>query len=323
MKKYILFFLFPAFVFAQEGVTKQIVRDTSYTINSTNLKILKKYPDVIPVEKSIPENLSTRFNLIYSDEGGRPLHLDLFAPKNKMKGGYAAVLFIHGGGWRSGDRTMDHQMAAKLASLGYVTAAVEYKLSTEALYPEAILNIKAAVKWLKENAKEYNINKNKIVLMGSSAGGQIAALAGVTAGLSRFENNINNKVENTKVEAIIDVDGVFDMTTPEESGKDTIDSKPSAVKQWLGVKYKDNPELWVEASPLSYINKNTPPVLFINSSQPRFHAGRDQAIEKMNKLKIYSEVHTIAGSPHGFWFYHPWFDELIEHTHKFLKKVLK
>jgi acetyl esterase/lipase len=322
MKKYVLFFLLPAFLFAQEGVTKKIVRDTSYTVNSTNQKILKQYPDVTPVEKALPAGISTSFNIVYSDEGARKLHLDLFMPKEKKKSGRAAILFIHGGGWRSGDRTMDHQMAAKMASLGYVTAAVEYKLSTEALYPEAIYNVKAAVKWIKENAKKYNINKNKIVLMGSSAGGQIAALAGVTTGLSRFEKNAKNKTENTKVQAVVDVDGVFDMTTPEESGKDTVESKPSAVKQWLGVKYKDNPALWIEASPLTYINKSTPPVLFINSSFPRFHAGRDQAIEKMNKLNIYSEVHTIAGTPHGFWFYHPWFDEMIEHTEKFLKKVL-
>lgn len=323
MKKYILFFFFPALIIAQEGVTIKIVKDTSYTINSTDRKILKQYPNVIPVEKTLPDNISTIYDIVYSNEGGRELHLDLFAPKSKRKGGYPLVIFIHGGGWRSGNRVMDHQMAAQLASLGYVTAAVEYKLSTEALYPEAILNIKDAVKWAKESAGKYNINKNKIALMGSSAGGQIAALAGVTAGLSRFERNVKSKNVNTKVQAIVDVDGVFDMTTPEESGKDTIESKPSAVKQWLGVKYKDNPGLWVEASPLSYINKNTPPVLFINSSQPRFHAGRDKAIEKMNKLKIYSEVHTIADSPHGFWFYHPWFDELIEHTAKFLKKVLK
>ena len=64
-------------------------------------------------------------------------------------------------------------------------------------------------------------------------------------------------------------------------------------------------------------------MLFVNSSLPRYHAGRDKAIEKMKKLGIYSEVHTIPDTPHPFWLFHPWFDEACGYIVTFLDKILK
>jgi len=316
MKKYLMLFLLPALLTAQE----KIVKDTSFTLSSSAQKTVKDYPDAKPVEFKLPANVKAVYNLVYS---GKNLRLDLFLPKKAKKNGYPLVALIHGGGWRSGDKTMDHPLASVIASYGYAAAAVEYRLSTEALYPAAIYDVKNAVGWLKNNAAKYNINPDKIVLMGSSAGGQIAALAGATTGIEKFEKGVDKKNKGVKISAVIDLDGVFDMTTPAESGKDTIPSKPSAVKQWLGVKYADNPSLWIEASPLTYINKDTPPILFINSSWPRFHAGRDEAIEIMSKMNIYTEVHTIPGTPHPFWLFHPWFEKVIEYITPFLEKVLK
>jgi pectinesterase len=125
------------------------------------------------------------------------------------------------------------------------------------------------------------------------------------------------------VQAVVDIDGVLDFTDPAESAKDSIPQKPSAGKSWFGASFKENPALWREASPINYVDKNTPPILFVNSSLPRYHAGRDEAIERLKKLGIYSEVHTIPDTPHPFWLFHPWFDEACGYIVTFLDKILK
>ena len=247
MKKYVLIFLLPVLIMAQGQVSQKPVKDTSFTSLGTYSKLLKDFPFIKPVEKTVSENVKVYYDLVYSAIDKRDLHVDLFIPKSRTKKGHSIVVIIHGGGWRSGDKSMDHHIAAKLSSMGFAAATVEYKLSTEALYPAAILDIESALKWIKDNSSKYNINKDKIVLMGSSSGGHLASLAAVTAGVDKFEDKAGMKRPAGLVKAVINLDGVLDLTTPEESGKDTIPSKPSSAKQWLGVKYKDNPDLWVEA----------------------------------------------------------------------------
>jgi pectinesterase len=78
----------------------------------------------------------------------------------------------------------------------------------------------------------------------------------------------------------------------------------------------------VEASPITHVNRQTPPTLFINSDLPRFHAGRDEFIGILNQNNIYSEIHSIEYTPHPFWLFHPWFDETWPLVTLFLNKVL-
>ncbi len=306
-------------IFFTTILNAQIVlkRDTSFTINSAYEKIKNDFSFAKPADYN--EDVIIKKNIKYFVEDKRSLHLDLFFPKNVNKK-LPCIMIIHGGGWRSGHKEMEWALASNLASQNFITATIEYRLSTEALYPKAIFDIKNAILWIKENSYKYNIDTNKIFLMGQSAGGQLAALTGVTTGIKKFEPP--SKKYSSKVCAIIDIDGVLDMTTPSESGKDTIPSKPSAAKMWLGATFKDKPELWKEASPLTYIDKNTPPMLFINSSIPRFHAGRDEAIDILKRHNIYFEIHTLENTPHTFWLFNPWQKEVVNIITKFVNKIL-
>jgi pectinesterase len=90
---------------------------------------------------------------------------------------------------------------------------------------------------------------------------------------------------------------------------------------WLGGTYDQKPEAWLEASALTHVGAHTPPLLFINSALPRFHAGRDDMIKVLDSLKIYSEVHTIPDTPHPFWLFHPWFEPTVNYVVAFLNKV--
>ncbi len=305
---------------ASYAQSSSILRDTSFTINGTAAKVTMQYPFTKLVDSKIPKTVIKFGNVVYASLGDRKLHLDIFKPK-RYAGLLPAVVIIHGGGWRSGDRSMEWPTAIHLAEKGYVAVTVEYRLSPEAKYPASVYDLKSAVRWLRANAGKYKIDADKIAASGCSSGGELAAFIGVTNSNKKFAGGKTNSKYSADVQAVIDIDGILDFTDPNESGKDTILSKPSAGKAWLGYSFKENPEIWREASPINYVDKNCPPICFINSSLPRFHAGRDSVISMLNRLNIYSEVHTIANTPHPFWLFHPWFDETFNYMVKFLDRI--
>ncbi|KUJ63575.1 esterase [Flavobacteriaceae bacterium CRH] len=297
-------------IFAQSKVSI----DTSYTVKSTYNKLIKKYPFItIPHEQN--NTLITEVKeVIYQQGKERALHLDAFFYKNQKLN--PAVIMIHGGGWRSGNKNQMHTMAKEIASKGYSCFAIEYRLSLEAKYPEGVLDVKNAIKFIKDNARKFNVDPNKIAVLGCSSGGQMAALIGTTNENSDFEDASYKSKASSKVNAIIDIDGVLAFRHPESS-------EGEMASFWLGGSYEEKPENWKNASALSHTNKNTPPTLFINSSFDRFHAGRDDMIAILNQNKIYSEVRTIENSPHSFWFFQPWLDETVTYTTQFLDRIFK
>ena len=307
--------------FAQTGnQEKYLVRDTSFTIFSAYEKEIKKYPFIEIAESHLSGDILMDSNVVYTSYGERRLLLDVFYPRNKNKL-YPAVIFVHGGGWRSGDRSQQKPMAQEIAFAGFVTVQIEYRLSPEALYPAAIHDLKSAVRWIRANGGKYNVDTNSIAILGCSSGGHLASMLGVTNSNMKFEGYGNYLDHSSNVQAVINIDGILDFTDPAESGKDQDPEKPSVGKSWLGYSYKERPEIWREASPINYVDENTPPFLFINSSTDRFHAGREILIEKLNKYQTYSEIHTFPDTPHSFWFFHPWFKPITKIVIEFLNKT--
>jgi acetyl esterase/lipase len=314
-----IFWIFLLGLFANEALGQQqinIPRDTSFTLRSTFIKEKKKYPFITTADSPLSKNLLLKGNLVYKKIGDRALHLDVIYHKKKMKNGYPAVILIHGGGWRSGDRSQTIAIAKKIAESGYVTVAVEYRLSLEAAYPAGLKDVRSAIRWMRENAKKYRINSSKIAAMGFSSGGQMAALLGTTNGDTTYNENSSDLKISGDIQAAIDVDGILAFHHP-ESAENVVAS------QWLGGTYLEKPEIWNEASALSHVNKNSVPIIFINSSTPRFHAGREDMIKKLNTFNIYSEIHEFPNTPHPFWFFNPWFSPTVNYTIRFLDQVFK
>lgn len=304
--------------FSEDGIPK----DSSYTVYGYYQKELKKFPFIEIVKPEHTPLVKEEYNIVYSSNGNRNLHLDLFYPYTTIES-LPIVLLIHGGGWRSGDKSFQHPLAIKIAAQGFLCATIEYRLSPEAKYPAAVQDIKTAIKWLKCNAINYNSDSLKVALLGCSSGGHLAALCGVTNNVQKFNPNYSDCNASSEVQAVVDLDGILDFTHPAESGKDTSKNHPSVGKLWLGETYEENPALWIEASPLTYISKDSPPFLFINSSNERFHAGREEAINIFTKFNIPFEVQTLEETPHTFWLFHPWFIPTVNHITDFLKKVFK
>lgn len=247
--------------------------------------------------------------------GRRELSLNLFYPSSKS-GLRPAVVLLHGGGWRSGNPSMPEPIAVELAARGFIAATVEYRLSLEALYPAAVHDVKAAIRWLRANAGDLDLDAGKIAVMGFSAGGQLAALVAVTGNNPHFEGAGGNAGYPSAVQALIDVDGVVAFIHP--------DSKEGAMAaQWLGGTAGEIPGIWEEASALTHVNKHSPPTLFLGSQFPRFLAGHKEMMEKLRSAGIYCEAHYFDNTPHPFWLFHPWFEPTVDYAFQFLNKVFR
>jgi len=309
-------FLLPAMITASARVN--IPKDTSYTLQSAFAKYKKDFPFIRAIEYDEAKGTMQRANVCYHSVNGRPLSLDIFSAAKEPEHPKPAVLLIHGGGWSSGDRSLMYPLADYLACHGYAAIPVEYRLSPEAPYPAAVDDLKNALTWIVKNSKAYNIDIHKIAVLGCSAGAQLAGLVGLTYG-----NDAADAPGRPGLAAIINIDGVMDFTGADVRKHEDDPARASTpASRWLGGRYAEKPDVWKEASPIYYVEEDAPPMLFINSSQPRFHAGRDEVIEKLDAFSIYSEVHTFEDARHCFWLFDPWFEPTGRFIVQFLDKTL-
>lgn len=307
-----LIFLSGNILHAQEA---NFPRDTSYTIQSAYQKYVKDYPDISVADPELDDEILIRENITYKNTGNRDLRLDVFTPTKRDTEALPAVLMVHGGGWITGNKSLLHPMAKVLAAKGFVAVTVEYRLSPEAKYPAAVHDVKSSLKWLKDHASDFHIDSGRIAILGTSAGGQLAALVGSTAKNLRFEDPADSSQTSTEVKAIVDIDGVLAFIHP-------VSKEGTVAGKWLGGNQQEARDKWIEASALTHIDENTPPMLFIGSSYPRFLAGREDVINILDEQGIKHQTHIFDEAPHSFWLFHPWFEPTMEYTVAFLKDVL-
>lgn len=206
-------------------------------------------------------------------------------------------------------------MAEAIAAAGYVAVAVEYRLSLEATYPAAIHDLKAAIRWMRTNAGALSVDPKRIAVLGCSAGGQLAALLGTTGDDPKFDSEPNEKVSST-FQAIVNLDGILAFQHPESEEGDM-------AAQWLGGTYSEVPEAWENASALNHVSKLTPPTLFLASAYPRFLAGRQDFVDRLNSYGIKNRTEYFKDAPHAFWLFNPWFEPTVNYVTRFLDEVLK
>ncbi|CAD0001944.1 alpha/beta hydrolase [Flavobacterium salmonis] len=319
---FVLIFFLCFQIWAQKTVSV-IPRDTSFAAANEFKKNLRHFPDIKVAKDILPAGVVEHRQIIYTTLkntpfGDRDLHVDVFSPKKSGK--YPALIMVHGGGWRSGDKSLQIPMAQKLAAKGIVTVCVEYQLSMEAKYPAAVFNIKSAVRWMRANAEKYHIDPNKIAISGCSAGGQLAMLVGLTNGVQYKEGDHGNLGFSSEIQAIVDIDGVVDFMAPSSLNLNRKPNSPDV--EWLGGTFYEKPEIWKDASGIFWANENSCPVLFINSGFSRFHAGQDELVGMMKEWGIYTEVHKFDVKMHPFWLFEPWVDPTVNYIYDFLIKNL-
>lgn len=307
-----------AFSQSRAGITG--IRDSSYSLQKELEKHRKNHPGIQLVKEGQHKEVTILKNILFCKTPERELKLDIYLPPKHSGRKKTAILFIHGGGWRSGDKNMHAALLEKLAADGYVCFSPEYRLSTEALYPAAIHDIKSAIRWIRTHTKKYGIHPDRIIAAGHSAGGELAAFMGSTNGNLLFEGNGCYPGVSSRVNAVIDLDGTLAFIHP-ESGEGNDSLKTSAATYWFGYSKKERPDIWKEAAPLTHAGNHCPPTLFINSSVNRMHAGRTDYIRILDSCGIYSSVKTFENSPHSFCFFEPWFTPTITEMKNFINRV--
>jgi acetyl esterase/lipase len=159
------------------------------------------------------QNYTARPNLEYASAGGVSLRLDLYTPNNQTAP-TPLIIWIHGGGWQSGSRTLGaNSPQLRQANRGYAVASLSYRLSGTAKFPAQIFDVKAAVRWLRANAAVYNLDPNKFAAWGGSAGGHLAVLLGTSSASGFLEDfSLGNANQNSRVQAVLDWFGPTDLT---------------------------------------------------------------------------------------------------------------
>jgi len=306
--------------------------ENTYTAENRYAQDVKNFPHISIASRAVPETVIEKKDITYVRYDQRELQLDLYMPRklaeqnatHQSKKRAPGVVLVHGGGWGSGYRTHLTPMAIELAKAGYVVTTISYRLAPEAQYPAAIYDVKAALRWLRTHADDYNVDPTRIAVGGSSAGGQIASLAGMTNGLVRFDLQAQqsdaSKLVSSDAQLILNIDGLSDFTSAEaRKHEDDPEKNPSAAGAWFGGNYAQKRDLWHEASPTYYVGEQSPPILFLNSAQERFHVGRDEMVQKMAIYNIPTKVVTLPDTPHTFWLYDPWVKPAADAVIEFLQ----
>jgi acetyl esterase/lipase len=286
----------------------------AYTAETTWRKLAPAYPFIRIAGSDTPAGVTVLRDLNYAPALG--LALDLYLPGRRAP----AVVLVHGGGWRSGDRREFSALAVRLAARGYAAVAVSYRLSGQAQYPAAIHDVKAAVRWVRANAARFDIDGTRIAIAGASAGGQIASLVGTTNGMASFDPGAT--AVSSAVQAIVNIDGLSDLTSGEARKYEDRAGALSSAGAWFGGGYAEKTALWHEASPIFYVDAATPPVLFIGSAQPRFSAGREAMVEKLKSVGVVGEVVMLPDTPHAFWMFDPWLQPTVDTVVQFLDRTM-
>ena len=261
---------------------------------------------------TFPGGVSGLPDLVYSTLSGfRPLTLDLYVPANPVSGGAPVIIYVHVGGWMSGHTRHSGAfenwpgVLASLAGRGYVVASLNYRLSSEAPSPAAEQDVKSAVRWLRGNAARFGIDKRRIGIWGGSAGGQLAALAGTSCGVSALEPppvaDAKAPLESDCVQAVVTWYGIFDFTP---LTKNT--APPPPVARYLGCDSNAcSDDKIALASAIRHIVRNDPPFLLIHgaldktvavSQSEKFHAALQAGAVKSQLIVLPDVDHSFVGS---------------------------
>jgi acetyl esterase/lipase len=235
-------------------------------------------------------------DLAYVTDGHPRQRLDLYLPE-KSTGVRPLVVWIHGGGWVGG--TKSYVAAAPLVASGYAVASVEYRFSQDAVYPAQIEDCKAAVRWLRAHAAEYEIDPLRIGAWGASAGGHLVALLGTTGETRDFDKG-ENLDQSSAVQCVLDWFGPTDFLNW-GADRATFNRRDSMVSKLLGGPVLAKQELARLASPLHFVTPKAAPFLIMHGDQdPLVPLQQSESLnEALKKAGVASELITLKGSGHG------------------------
>lgn len=235
-----------------------------------------------------PEGYISKIDVIYTKVKDWEGRMDFYVSPKAAKP-LPIVINIHGGGWNHGEKESQTGFGSFFKN-GFAVANVEYRLVDKAVAPGAIEDVRCALIYIVKNAKELNIDSSKIVIMGGSAGGHLALMAGLLGYNPIFDGNCKH-TETIKVAAIINKYGVTDFE-PLLAWK--------SAKNWLG-KNVENSKFIKSVSPVNYVEVNSPPVFIIHGNADPTVPYQQSVIlyYKLKSLDVKTKFITVEGGLHG------------------------
>ncbi|MDQ3929063.1 MAG: alpha/beta hydrolase [Chloroflexota bacterium] len=245
------------------------------------------------------DGITEQRNVTYCTAGGEALKMDLFLPKVE-NGPAPVVVYIHGGSWVGGDKYEVGLAGEELAKKGYVVASINYRLGPKYKWPAQIQDAKCAVRYLRASARQYNLDPDRVSAWGSSAGGHLAALLGLTDASAGFDNSGQYLNQSSRVQAVVDMFGPTDLNAfdPDKFAK--------GVGQSVFGVTRDQPEareLLRRASPVTYAgNSRDVPFLIL-------HGDKDSLVPLSQSQALYdrlkaggadAELVVVKNGEHGF-----------------------
>lgn len=265
--------------------------------------------------------LDARMDVTYARYGDRTLEMDIYRPKGKW-GTLPAVVCIHGGGWHQGDRTSHANLAKAIAARGYVTATISYRLSGEAPFPAQIHDCKAAVRYLRANARELGIDSQNIGAIGLSAGGHLTALLATSGGVKELEGGGGNQNFSSTIQSAMPLGAQTDLESERVREVSKSDDKGGIWQAFLGGTQEQQPSNYRLASPLFHLDENDPACWFVTGEKDSSSTHAEVFRNKMDKLGIKSGLTIIKDAPHPFLGRQEWFDKLIDVAGEHFMKTL-
>ncbi len=240
-------------------------------------------------ETRLPPGTKSLRDVSYVTGGHARQKLDLYVPANARN--LPLVVWIHGGGWEGGTKEAPKTLGL-LWHGGYAVASIEYRFSSDAVFPAQIEDAKAAIRWLRAHAAEHGIDPERIGVWGFSAGGHLAALLGTSSEAHEFDKGENLNV-SSRVQAVCDFSGPIDFTKLKNPGG-------TSLERLLGGPLSQHLALAAKASPLTFVTKNAPPFLIVHGGQDDLvpPAQGELLADALKKAGGDATMHVVPGSGH-------------------------
>ena len=240
------------------------------------------------------------YNIEYGKVGAISLRLDMYIPETPITTPMPAVIYIHGGSWKFLDKSVGSSNARYLATHGFLAVSIDYRLSGAATFPAAVEDCKCAVRWLRANAEEYNVDPDRIGVWGGSAGGHLSMMVGCADETAGLEGDGGWAEFSSRVQAVCSFYGLGDLAIIyREWG---VVETNGVIAEFLGGTYQEIPEIYEAASPTNYVTADDPPLLLV-------HGELDQVVDIICSEVIYEAYQEtglevtlirVSGADHSF-----------------------
>jgi len=265
-------------------------------------------------------DVERKLEIPFSREHVDARKIDVFLPKGKRNG--CCIFFIHGGGWAGGDKKGWHAVMEHFCGLGYVCTSCNYRLAPKWRFPVHVEDVRLAMSWVKERAEEYGFDAKRMAVLGSSAGGHLAAMLATIRPEDDLGATAEMKVRDTTPAAAVCLCSVLSCHYYEDAHKGVY----PMLDRFLGANEKQKPDLVRQASPIDRVCGKEPPfIMIVGDADDTTPVSLHEAMrDKLSDHGVHSELIVLPGVKHGFGYgvRSAAQKKMLVHVERFLGEVL-